>query len=203
MRFLSATLCRIVFLPVMALMAVHAHAEDSTDDEKIRQCAADICQTVGGPRNGKGQLACLVSKTWDGQKINKAAAEKKLSWTYGDPACTLDLKVDRALLVSAVTADTYTLKVPAHKVSCEVIQNGTKTPVHITLAPEVKVKNGQVTAVLLKVSTIEAPALIKSVIWSAAKLEDNFGIYHGDLVRGINTFVNEECPKMTAADAGR
>lgn len=200
MRFLSAALCRVVLFPVMAFMALPAHAGDSASDENIKQCGLDICQSVSGPRNGKGQLGCLVSKTWDGQQINKAAEQKKLSWTYGDPTCTLDLKVDRAILVSAVTAETYTLKVPSHKVTCEVVQNGTKTPVNITLAPEVKVKNGQAASVLLKVSEIEAPKLIKSVIWTAAKLEDNFGIFHGEMVRGINTFISEECPKMIAGD---
>jgi hypothetical protein len=37
--------------------------------------------------------------------------------------------------------------------------------------------------------------VVKGVIWSAAQLEDTFGIVHADLIREINTFVYERCPK--------
>ena len=32
-------------------------------------------------------------------------------------------------------------------------------------------------------------------IWTAAKLEDTFGIVHNDLIREINEFVHKRCPK--------
>jgi hypothetical protein len=200
MGFLTATAGRAVLLLAVALsMAAPALAGDGADDEPLKQCARDLCQTIGEPPKDSGELACNLSKTWKGEEINKAAAQKKLSWTYGDPTCNLDLKVERAILVAAAGSDTYTLKVPSHKVSCEVEQNGTKQPVNITLAPEVKLKKGEATTVLLKVSHIEGPKLIKAMIWSTAKLEDTVGIFHSDMVKGINTFIKTECPKVMKA----
>jgi hypothetical protein len=195
MQLMNAIRVCGVFLLLGGAFGEQAAAEGG---DPIRQCALDLCQTISGPHKNEGDLTCSLSQTWNGAEINKALQQKKLSWTYGDPACVLDLKVQRAILVSAATTETYTLKVPTHKVNCEVEQNGAKTPVTITLAPEVKLKKGEATSVLLRVTQIEGPKLIQSVIWSTAKLEDNFGIFHGDLVKGINNFIKKECPKTLA-----
>ena len=47
----------------------------------------------------------------------------------------------------------------------------------------------------LGIGTIEAPAVVKGAIWTAAQLEDTFGIVHSDLLREINKFVHNRCPK--------
>ena len=43
---------------------------------------------------------------------------------------------------------------------------------------------------------IEGAALIKGVVWTAAALERNFGLFEADLVREVNRFVQKECPKI-------
>ena len=60
---------------------------------------------------------------------------------------------------------------------------------------EFQFKAGKATKAWLGIGTIEAPTVVKGAIWTAAQLEDTFGIVHGDLLREINKFVYERCPK--------
>ena len=47
----------------------------------------------------------------------------------------------------------------------------------------------------LKVEDIEGPAMIKGLIWTTVKLEDNLGIFHKDMLKEINKFLHRKCPK--------
>ena len=72
------------------------------------------------------------------------------------------------------------------------------TSVKITLSPKLTFKDGSVTAATLGVGTIEAPAVVRGVIWSAAKIEDNIGLFQGQLLKEINKFIHERCPEAAA-----
>jgi hypothetical protein len=67
--------------------------------------------------------------------------------------------------------------------------------VSVALSPKFQFKAGKATKAWLGIGTIEAPTVVKGAIWTAAQLEDTFGIVHGDLLREINKFVYERCPK--------
>jgi len=43
---------------------------------------------------------------------------------------------------------------------------------------------------------IHGAPLIKGVVWTAASLEENFGILQKDMVREVNRFIKKECPKI-------
>jgi hypothetical protein len=45
---------------------------------------------------------------------------------------------------------------------------------------------------------IDGAVLIKGVVWTAAQLENNFGIFEKDLVREVNRFIQKECPKWVS-----
>ncbi len=64
-------------------------------------------------------------------------------------------------------------------------------PVSVQLAPKLQFKDGNVAKAWLGIGAIEASAVVKGAIWTAAQLEDTFGIVHGELVKEINTFVCE------------
>ena len=68
--------------------------------------------------------------------------------------------------------------------------------VGLSLAPELKFKNGTVVAAKLHVGDIHGPFLIKGVVWTVAELEENFGVLDDDLVREVNRFMQKECPKF-------
>ncbi len=173
---------------------------DETEKERLRKCEIDICRMIVEKKKEGDDLACDLSKTWAKEDIAEEAKEKKLPWELGDARCAVKLNVSRNDIVSAVTDAAYTLKVPEQGVDCEVEQGGTKHPIKLTLAPQIKFKNGEAVEASLGVGNIEAPAVVKGVIWSAAKMEEFFGIFHSDLLKEINSFVSKKCPKRLAAN---
>ena len=68
----------------------------------------------------------------------------------------------------------------------------------MSVAPKLQMKDGKVVKAWIGVGAIEAPAAVKGAIWTVAQMEDTFGIFHSDLVKDINKFVHEKCPKRLA-----
>jgi hypothetical protein len=173
-------------------------AQAATEKENLKKCEIDLCTIIMEKKKEGADLSCNLAKTWAKEDISKEAEEKKLSWGLGDARCGVDIKIPRAEIASAASQPEYTLKVPAQKVSCEVEQGGTKYPINLNLAPTLKFKGGEAIEASLGVTDIEAATAIKAVIWTAAKMEENFGVFHADMLKDINKFITKKCPKTLA-----
>ncbi len=172
-----------------------ALADDAAaEKEKLAQCAKQLCGVILS-KDAKGpDLTCDLAKTWEKEEIQKGADYKNLSWGFGSARCTAKLNAKRADFVAALTSHEYTLKIGKQPVACEI--GAEKYGIRATLAPKLEFKDGAVTHGAVHMDDIEGAALIKGVVWTAAALERNFGLFEGDLVREVNRFVQKECPKI-------
>ena len=174
-----------------------ALADDAAEKEKLAQCAKQLCGVVLS-KDAKGpDLTCDLEKTWQKEDIQKGADYKHLSWGFGSARCTAKLNAKRADFVAALTAHEYTLKIGKQPVACEIGEE--KYSIRATLAPELAFKDGAVTRGSVHMDDIQGSALIKGVVWTAAALERNFGLFENDLVREVNRFVQKECPKIMSS----
>ncbi|MBI4724800.1 MAG: hypothetical protein HY765_07425 [Rhodomicrobium sp.] len=184
----------ILVFGVTALLAAGARAGTSEENQKLAQCAKDICGIIVSKNASGPDLVCDLTKTWEKEEIQKGADSKKLSWGLGAAKCSAKVSAKRADILAALTSPENTLKVGKQSISCEI---GTeKYPVSATMAPELKFKNAAATGVALHMDDIKGAALIKGVVWTAATLEQNFGILESDMIREVNRFVQKECPKI-------
>ena len=166
----------------------------AAEKEKLAECAKELCGVVLS-KDAKGpDLTCDLAKTWEKDEIQKGADYKHLSWGFGSARCTAKLTAKRADLVAALTSHGYTLKIGKQPVACEI--GAEKYSIRATLAPKLEFKDGAVTHGAVQMGDIEGAALIKGVVWTAAALERNFGLFEADLVREVNRFVQKECPKI-------
>ncbi len=174
-----------------------AWADDLAEKEKIAQCGRELCSIIAS-RNASGpDLSCDLTKTWEKEEIQKGADYKNLSWGFGSAKCTAKFTAKRAGLVAALTSPDYTLKIGKQSVACEI---GTeKYTIRGTLDPELVLKDGKVTHGSVHMDDIEGSILIKGVVWTAAALERNFGLFDSDLVREANRFMKIECPKLMSS----
>ncbi len=174
-------------------------ADTDADKQKLAQCAKDICSIIVSKNASGPDLSCDLTKTWEKEQIKKSASEKKLSWgpPPGDAKCSVKVNAKRAELVKALTSPKATFKFDKHSVSCEIEANGEQHPVSATMAPELKFKDGKAVGSALHMDDIKGPTLIKGMIWTAATLEQNFGLFEGDITREINRFIQNQCPKIT------
>ena len=193
----------------LSAAAPAAHAQQGADLERIARCSRDLCDILRAPFKDGGPLQCEVGKTLYKEQIDKAMRARKLMWPLGDARCTVKLDIDRAILTRAMTQDRHTLKLPKQPADCDVEYKGTHYPVTLSLAPEFEFRNGRATSVLLGVQDIEATVVLKALIWSAARLEDNIGVFQEDFVRGLNSYIQSTCKARPAvrrqvrAESGR
>lgn len=180
-----------------AAVAGPAQAFDTPADEKskLEACEQSMCELFVKKEATGSDVSCIVGKTWAGDKIKKGAESKSLDWSLGDARCTLALSLKRADVVKALNDPEFELKLDPQAVKCELeSEDKSISTATLTLAPVLKFKAGKVDELTLGIDNIEAPTLVHGTIWTVAKLEDTFGLFHADMVSDVNEFIYEKCP---------
>ncbi len=173
--------------PVTALDAI------KNEKEKLKTCEKRLCGAILSKSADGGAIACKLNKTWNKKKIKKGAGKKSLKWGFGDAQCSVDLKLERRYIAHAMTSKKYSLMMPDHIVKCIVETNDGIKPVRVKLAPKIKFKKGRAYKAWLKVKKVEGPGMVKGLIWTAARLEDSLGIFHREIIKGVNKFMHVQC----------
>lgn len=192
-RFLSI----VSALAASMALSAPAQALDADLDEKDRleSCEKVFCETVNTKTPKNGAVTCDISKTWNRSKIKKGAKSKSLSWGFGDAKCKLSVNIPRKQLINALTAKKSKVFLPPHVIKCDVeMEDGIK-PVRVTLAPKLKFKKGRAKKVQIELKKVDAPTMLKGLIWSTVKLNDSLGVFQGEIVDEINDFLHNKCPK--------
>lgn len=197
MRALAWGSSPAILAAVAVLTAASAFAFEVPADEKekLRACEKDICEIILKKAASGADLACALSKTWAKDAIKQGIEAKSIDWSLGDARCGVDLSVKREILLKALSEPTYQLVIPEHQISCAVEREGEVTDIKLTLAPKLEFAAGKAVSASLGIGNIEAPSVLKSAIWTVAKLEETFGLFQGQLVSEINEFMLEKCQK--------
>ena len=184
------TIAFILAGPAMAL------EEPKDEKDKLKACEATVCTLVNKKAPTDGDMTCQISKTWTKDKIKEGSASGKVSWSFGDARCTVELKLARAAVISALKDAEATLQFPEHTVACEIEREKEVTPVKLKLAPKVKFKNGKAVTAWVNLKEVEGPSTMKGLAFTVAKLEDGVGIFHKSLINALNHQLHDKCPKI-------
>lgn len=175
-------------------LAIEPRADEK---DKIKACEKSLCRLIVAKKPVTGDLQCSLSKVWS-RKSMKEGSANKIRWGFGAAKCEVDLKVPREMIVGALSAAEIKVTLPDHTVDCDVEREGSVDKARVTLAPIIEFKNGKAKKIWVNVTDIKAPGVIKGVVWSAAQLEDSVGIFHRRMIKAVNKFINEQCPKVIA-----
>lgn len=171
--------------------------EAKGEKEALKACEKSLCEIVTKKSPDSGDLTCSLSKTWPKAELKEGSSAGKLSWGFGDARCTVDLKLARATIVSAMKDPKATLQFPDHTVNCEIEgDNKEVTKVSATLAPKAEFEGGKATKAWVNLKEVNAPTVMKGLAFAAAKLEDNLGVFHKSLINSLNKMLHEKCPKV-------
>jgi hypothetical protein len=176
--------------------APHARALDEGRGEKaaIKACDRKLCALLMH-KNAKGEdLRCPLTKTWSRSKI-KEAESARLSWGYGDARCTVDINVARASVVEALTGERAKFFAPPHTVNCVVEHGSSVERVTAVVAPKIEFKGGRADKIWINLKSVDGPAGIKATVYTATQLADRLGLFHGRMLRSINRYMEQHCPK--------
>jgi len=197
----SRTLVALSGFAVAMLAAGSASAldEKANEKEQAKACEQQLCQIILKKDAAGSDLKCDIGKTWAKKTIEGGIEKKKVSWGFGDARCGVALAVPRGAIVDALTKPEQAFEFPKHTIKCEVEREKEVVPINISMAPKIQFKGGKAEKAWLNVSEIEAPAVVKGAIWTAAKLEDTVGVFHGEILSEVNEFVEKTCARKYGA----
>ncbi len=201
-RHLGAQLGAVLVLAISTFAVASGPAaaleEAAGEKEELKACEKRICEIIVKQEATGADLACKLSKTWNKAKIQEGIEKKRLSWSFGNARCAIDVGMKREDIVAAMTKPDHAINMELQTVKCEVEREKEVTEVSVTLAPKLTFKGGKADKAWLNVKQIDAPAVIKGALWSAAQIENNLGVFHGDMISGINDFIGQKCAKAMA-----
>lgn len=166
----------------------------------LKACEKRLCTMVLDKKPAGADLTCDIQKTWAKSSL-EGGKSKGMSWGFGDARCTVDLKLERADIVAALTKPSHKVFIPAHQVNCVIERNGEIKPLTAKLAPKLVFKDGKASKVWINLESIEGPEDVKSTVWTAAQLEDTLGLFHGPMIKSINKFLLKQCAQRYGPEA--
>jgi hypothetical protein len=188
----------LLALLVAAGLGTQTHALDEQKDEKdkLHLCERKLCSMIVAKAPATGTVDCALTKTWASKSIKDRSEARSVAWSFGDARCNVDLQLPRSLVVQALSEPEIKLELPLHTVRCEIENGQDVTRVEFALGPKVLFKEGRAKKVWVNLKKVEGPTAIKGLAIAVAKIEDTIGLFQKDMIKGINTFMRDKCPKV-------
>jgi hypothetical protein len=196
----------VLGLAVLAAALFGASAATALEEEPgekaaIEACDRRLCSILLQKDPKGGDLECSLTKTWTRAKIKKAD-RAEVQWGFGDARCSVDVNISREPLIAVITRDRFTFHAPRHTANCVVEQDGRPQKVTAFLAPKIEFRNGKADKVWVRLKKIKGPVAIRLTVQTAAQLADTFGLFHHQMIKGINRYIERHCPKTLAKASG-
>jgi hypothetical protein len=186
---------------VLSGSAALALEEQKGEAAAIEACDKRLCAILVSKSPQGPDLKCALTKTWARSAI-KEADSRQLSWGFGDARCSVDINLSRAKLVEAMTAERTTFHTGRLTANCVVEQDGQLKKVTAVVAPKIEFRDGKAEKVWVRLKSVDGPASVTLTLQTAAQLADTFGLFHRQMIKNINRYIDRHCPK-TLNVAGR
>jgi len=175
--------------------------EELAEKESRKACKIQICRVFRNKKTSGEKISCAIKKTWREKAIKEMVSGGKIGWRWGAAVCHFDLNLMQADLQKAVSLPEYELKIPSHLIKCEVDRkkDGAKYNISVGLSPTVKFKDGKAVAGRMNWGKVEAPLLVKGLIWPGVKLDNGANILGGKLAKMVNGFMTKKCDQVKDA----
>ena len=169
---------------------------DKNEKIQLKACERRLCKIIVGKKATGQDLSCALKKTWSQKTLKNGGKASKVSWLFGDAQCKADIFLSRATILSALSQRKYKLWLPSQTVNCKVVRSNKVRPVTIIVEPKIVFKKGRAKKIWLNVRRVSGPKDVKGLIWTVAKLEDSIGIFHKSMIKQVNKFILNKCPRV-------
>jgi hypothetical protein len=179
-------------------------AEEKAERESRKACKADICSAFRNKQSNGSDIACSVVKSWRKEQLSKLVGKLKVSWPYEGVRCTSAVNLKRADLAKVMGTEKVEIQLDKHSVACVVNRpNDAPTDIKFDFSPKVTFEGGKAIKAKINWGKIEAPALIKSALWTATAADNTVNMLSSTLVDDINDFVGKKCDDVKDQWAGK
>lgn len=172
-------------------------AEEKAERDARKSCKVAICKGFRKPEAVSSDISCSVLKSWRKAQLDKMVSKAKVSWPWGAVSCTADIKLGREMLAKAMSEPKYEMTLETHNVACTIANEGKEpSKISIAFAPKVTFENGKATKAKINWGKLEAPTLVKGVMWTATGTDNTFNVLESTLIKDINDFVSTKCDEV-------
>lgn len=198
----AATVAFLASTPVLAQTQPATQDADLTPEEKAEResrkaCKVAICDAFHNRKPDGGDIGCHIVKTWRKDHLQKIVSKAKVSWPWGRVQCVADLKLERDMLIKAMTEAKHEATLQKHQVTCQIErEKDAAAEVKFDFSPKVTFENGKATKAVLNWGKIEAPSLVKGAMWTATATDNTFNVLEGTVVEDINGFISKKCMEV-------
>ena len=186
-----------------APVAVPETEEEKNERAIRRTCAVAVCSTLHMQRPRDGEVSCAVQKTWRTEVINRILSRAKIAWPWGTARCAGDIRLDRAMLIKAMSEPEFEAQFDNHDLRCEFENEAEKYEVKLQIRPKVTFKQGKAVKASLNWGKIEGPKLAQTALWPATAADNSFGLLQSTVVDDINEFIQTKCMEVKAEWQGK
>lgn len=173
--------------------------EELKEREARKECKVRICAAFHNRQSDAGDVTCNVLKTWRKEQLSKMVERAKVSWPWGAVKCVADIRLRRGDLAKAMTEDKHEATLDKHTVACEVAREGDKpAEIKFDFTPKVTFEKGKATKASLNWGTVEGPAIVKGIMWTATGTDNTLNVLQGTVVEDINDFIGAKCDEVKA-----
>jgi hypothetical protein len=177
--------------------------EEKAERESRKACKVAICAAFHNRKPGS-DIACTVLKSYRKEQLDKLVGRAKVSWPWGSVRCSSNVKLKRETLITALTAEKVDLTLEPHDVTCTVERDKeAPSEIKLVLAPKVTFEKGKATAAQVNWGKLEAPTLVKTVMWPATATDNKLNVLGSTLVEDINDFIGDKCMEVKSEWEGR
>lgn len=171
--------------------------EELAEKESRKACKIDICTAFRNPSAAGKDVSCSVIKSWRKEQLVKMVSKLKVSWPYGPVRCTSQVNLKHADLVKALSDGKHETQLEKHTVTCSLdTTTADAKQLKFEFTPKVVFEKGKATSAKMNWGKIEAPALIKSGMWTATAADNTVNMLSGTLVEDINDFITNKCDEV-------
>jgi hypothetical protein len=192
--------CAVLLVAFLAAPAAMAMEEQKGEETAIQDCDKRLCAILLERNPQGGDLKCALTKTWARSKI-KEADSNKVSWGFGDARCTVEIKLSREKMVAVLGEAGGTFRIADHTAHCVVEQDGKLEKVTAVVAPKIVFRSGRAEKIWVNLKSVDGPSSITYTVQTAAQLADTFGLFHRQMIKSINRYIERHCPTTQAVAA--
>ena len=171
--------------------------EEQAERNGRKACKIQICAAFRLRKPGD-DIACNIVKTWRKSQLNKYMSKVRVSWPWGKMQCTSSIKIPRQMILDAMTKPTFDLQLDEHKVACTVAREKGSAKISFSFRPKVRFEKGKAAKASLNWGKVNAPTLVKGVMWTVKTTDNTFNVLQSSIVEDINEFVSTRCDEIKA-----
>lgn len=178
--------------------------EELKEREARKDCKVRICAAFHSGKADASDVSCNVLKTWRKEQLSKMVERAKVSWPWGGVKCVAEIRLKRADLAKAMTEEKHEATLDKHTVACEVAREGDKpAEIKFDFSPKVTFEKGKATKAALNWGTVEGPAIVKGIMWTATGTDNTLNVLQGTVVEDINDFIGAKCDEVKSDWQGK